>query len=345
MADAVQLTHLCVVLKLTQIVVFSHHPTGDTLPEVQPTMSVDYPTAPPLCPWSPSWETLDHSMIDALTDGFNSVFKIQTKQRIPPSRIISLLLPFLRQCAILLCILNQGSRDSEPNALHKYVDFITAPSRTVIEQFDSLCSVLNVPSATEFLRQVVAPSQWGMKGGGVLSRMAAVVRTVLVDLPRPIIWINRPWTHLPFHLLLPHSDYHRVHRAIVGLPCGRCGSVPAEPGFCLVCGAVLCAGSPCCKLGSWPEISQHVLICGNGVGMVLLPRLGAVLCYAFGRGISWHALFLDRFGEEDVSLQRGCPLALDVDRYQQLLGTFRNHRFDSDPRFLQSTMTPDRNVL
>jgi hypothetical protein len=99
------------------------------------------------------------------------------------------------------------------------------------------------------------------------------------------------------------------------------------------------------------ECYTHAQACGGGVGVFLLLRSSMVqtqlkpalavpravpqnapqrawsvvewqvLLLREERSCVWPSLYLDRHGEEDENLQRGKPLFLSADRYQQLTST------------------------
>lgn len=109
------------------------------------------------------------------------------------------------------------------------------------------------------------------------------------------------------------SSALRAHR------CPATGKPPAEPAICLVCGAVLCAGTACCKREGVGALTRHACAeCSEGAGVFLLVHKCQVILLRGGHAAYWSSPFVDEFGEEDSGLRRGRPLRLDLARVASL---------------------------
>jgi hypothetical protein len=96
--------------------------------------------------------------------------------------------------------------------------------------------------------------------------------------------------------------------------CVKCGSVPRIPVQCFFCHQIFCArGYP-------PELSEHSIKCAGGCGLFMQMKVTQPLVLETGKRAQIEpSMFLDRFGEEDVSLRRGRPLMLNEERYRNFL--------------------------
>ncbi|KAH3742695.1 E3 ubiquitin-protein ligase UBR3 [Pelomyxa schiedti] len=128
----------------------------------------------------------------------------------------------------------------------------------------------------------------------------------------------------PFSLISLPNEYVNLFRMSIDHPCSLCGSVPAEPAVCLICGDMLCWGSPMPGPGG-KEMGQcnlHSCMCMGGVGVLLLVKQVSVVLLAphrlHARGTVWWSIYLDSHREEDIGMRRGRPLFLDAARYAQL---------------------------
>jgi len=122
----------------------------------------------------------------------------------------------------------------------------------------------------------------------------------------------------PFKLIDLPADFAELFQSYSETKCQKCGTVPQEPSLCLVCGRLLCTKSKCCKEGEFGECYLHAQRCSAGVGVFLMVKQSYVLLLKEGSGLYWGSMYLDSHGEEDPSLNRGKPLFLDKQRYEQL---------------------------
>nr|CCA16021.1 conserved hypothetical protein [Albugo laibachii Nc14] len=135
--------------------------------------------------------------------------------------------------------------------------------------------------------------------------------------------------HLPI-------QYDKLYSQYMGQKCERCDKVPTEAGLCLVCGQYLCCGDSCCEtpymLDGPPvgECTRHAAECGGGVGIVLLLDQCRVVIIAGSMAAYFPSPYVDAHGEEDIGLQRGRPLRLDMARYRHLDSLWVNHRIFSE---------------
>jgi hypothetical protein len=106
------------------------------------------------------------------------------------------------------------------------------------------------------------------------------------------------------------EGYDQLFSRVGAVTCSGCGKRPPSPGLCLLCGAVLCAGSDCCKTGGVGECTRHARSCGSGVGVFLLLHSSSVLLIHGALACYYPSPYLDVHGEEDIDLKRGRPLTL-----------------------------------
>lgn len=125
-----------------------------------------------------------------------------------------------------------------------------------------------------------------------------------------------PFAPLPAQLLeLVQNVYKK--------PCKQCGTVPKEPCVCLVCGAVICAGSESC--GAIPTVSEskvgscgrHARACGADQGLFLAPYWGRVVAISGSMLGIWEYPYVDAYGEAVVP-RSAADLTLDSRRLERL---------------------------
>ncbi|KAE9047645.1 hypothetical protein PR003_g968 [Phytophthora rubi] len=131
--------------------------------------------------------------------------------------------------------------------------------------------------------------------------------------------------HLPI-------QYDELYSEMAGRKCTRCDKSPCDPGLCLICGEFLCCGDSCCTRAFMPEgppvgeCTRHAAECGGGVGIVLLLEQCRIAVVGGSMAAYFPSPYVDTHGEEDIGLQRGRPLRLDVARYRYLESLWLNHR-------------------
>lgn len=127
-------------------------------------------------------------------------------------------------------------------------------------------------------------------------------------------------------------QYDELYSEMAGVKCERCERAPSDPGICLICGQYLCCGDSCCTrpfMDHGPpvgECTRHAAECGGGVGIVLLLDQCRVAIIGGSMAAYFPSPYVDAHGEEDVGLQRGRPLRLDMARYRYLESLWLNHR-------------------
>lgn len=127
-------------------------------------------------------------------------------------------------------------------------------------------------------------------------------------------------------------QYDELYSEMAGRKCTRCDKSPCDPGLCLICGEFLCCGDSCCTRPFMPhgppvgECTRHAAECGGGVGIVLLLEQCRIAVVGGSMAAYFPCPYVDAHGEEDVGLQRGRPLRLDMARYRYLESLWLNHR-------------------
>lgn len=127
-------------------------------------------------------------------------------------------------------------------------------------------------------------------------------------------------------------QYDELYSEMAGRKCTRCEKAPCDPGLCLICGEYLCCGDSCCTRAFMPhgppvgECTRHAAECGGGVGIVLLLEQCRIAIVGGSMAAYFPSPYVDAHGEEDIGLQRGRPLRLDMSRYRYLESLWLNHR-------------------
>ncbi|KAL4125401.1 hypothetical protein PRIC2_008986 [Phytophthora ramorum] len=127
-------------------------------------------------------------------------------------------------------------------------------------------------------------------------------------------------------------QYDELYSEMADRKCTRCDKVPCDPGLCLICGEYLCCGDSCCTRAFMPhgppvgECTRHAAECGGGVGIVLLLEQCRIAVVGGSMAAYFPCPYVDAHGEEDVGLQRGRPLRLDMARYKYLESLWLSHR-------------------
>lgn len=149
-----------------------------------------------------------------------------------------------------------------------------------------------------------------------------------------------PATLTPATLFPLPIQYHDLLKDVLKRQCKKCNKVPMEPGICLLCGTLVCAGNECCldesKIG---ECTQHAIQCGAGCAPFLLVKQCLVFIIRHGAGCRHQTLYLDAYGEEDPYLKRGRPLMLNAERYARLQQLWCSHRLHAEVARANHRMT------
>ncbi|ETM37636.1 hypothetical protein L914_15850 [Phytophthora nicotianae] len=128
------------------------------------------------------------------------------------------------------------------------------------------------------------------------------------------------------------TQYDELYSEMAGRKCTRCEKAPCDPGLCLICGEYLCCGDSCCTRAFMPhgppvgECTRHAAECGGGVGIILLLEQCRIAIIGGSMAAYFPSPYVDAYGEEDIGLQRGRPLRLDMARYRYLESLWLNHR-------------------
>lgn len=145
------------------------------------------------------------------------------------------------------------------------------------------------------------------------------------------MFILRKVPNQPRLIDLP-TQYDELYSQMAGHKCTRCEKAPCDPGLCLICGEYLCCGDSCCTRAFMPhgppvgECTRHAAECGGGVGIILLLEQCRIAIVGGNMAAYFPSPYVDSHGEEDVGLQRGRPLRLDMTRYRNLESLWLNHR-------------------
>jgi hypothetical protein len=140
-------------------------------------------------------------------------------------------------------------------------------------------------------------------------------------------------------------QYDELYSQFVGKKCKRCEKVPSDPGICLICGEYLCCGDSCCTIllphgPSVGECTRHAAECGGGSGVVLMLDQCRVAIIGGSMAAHFPSPYVDAHGEEDIGLQRGRPLRLDMERYRHLESLWVNHRIFAEVSRLRNQKEP-----
>ncbi|KAJ1543322.1 hypothetical protein HK405_009369 [Cladochytrium tenue] len=100
--------------------------------------------------------------------------------------------------------------------------------------------------------------------------------------------------------------------------CQSCRKRVAEPGLCLLCGAVVCAISYCCSRDGVGECNQHVRVCAGSVGVFFLVKSFRILVLHKEKGALMEPPYLDSHGEVDLAMRKGGHQFLHARRYDEI---------------------------
>lgn len=128
---------------------------------------------------------------------------------------------------------------------------------------------------------------------------------------------------------LPLS-YTDLHVLLSRELCPATGKVRESPCICLLCGAIVCAGTDCCKRDGVGACTLHTQQCGYSRGLFFLLRKCTTLIIDRDRSCYCISLYVDQFGEEDANLRRGRPLFLHKKRLIQLIQLYTSHGLAND---------------
>jgi hypothetical protein len=186
-------------------------------------------------------------------------------------------------------------------------------------QCTAALAVLGAPSPLDVLESprltslaaswVSAVSRCAIEGGGRTSLQRV--------LPR--------W-HPSARALFPLPDrFTDLYQSLNGCVCPQTGQPREDLALCLLCGAVLCAGTGCCKRHGQGALTRHVSECGAHVGIFFLLHRCATVLLRGPHAAYGLSPYVDEYGEEDPGLRRGRPLLLDQTRLAQLHRIWASH--------------------
>uniref|UniRef100_A0A8C9VUT3 E3 ubiquitin-protein ligase n=1 Tax=Scleropages formosus TaxID=113540 RepID=A0A8C9VUT3_SCLFO len=187
-------------------------------------------------------------------------------------------------------------------------------------QLEALCSYLALPS-------------------NLFSLFEAHKEVVSQLLQRYLFWLLNFLTLVVLRKLAHHAnrlidlpeDYSTLLNQACHFQCPKASDDERKhPTLCLFCGAMLCSQSTCCQEqldgAEVGACTAHAASCGAGVGMFLRIReCEVVLMASKTRGSTYHAPYLDDYGETDPQLGRGNPLHLSPERYRKLHQLWQQH--------------------
>ncbi|KPP76647.1 E3 ubiquitin-protein ligase UBR1-like [Scleropages formosus] len=190
-------------------------------------------------------------------------------------------------------------------------------------QLEALCSYLALPSNLfslfEAHKEVVSQLLQRWCGSPVVTK-AMKGEVLVIRYPRK----QNRLIDLP-------EDYSTLLNQACHFQCPKASDDERKhPTLCLFCGAMLCSQSTCCQEqldgAEVGACTAHAASCGAGVGMFLRIReCEVVLMASKTRGSTYHAPYLDDYGETDPQLGRGNPLHLSPERYRKLHQLWQQH--------------------
>ena len=125
------------------------------------------------------------------------------------------------------------------------------------------------------------------------------------------------------NLVSRYSEMQHIFSA-TPIECSMCGSKTPNLVKCLSCASLLCVrGEP-------PELKEHAKCCGGGTQLFLeLQTSRIVVVQGYNqRASTLSPLYVDKNGETDPGLRRGCPLTLDDERAFEVFITWVSCAWD-----------------
>lgn len=232
--------------------------------------------------------------------------------------VVSLVLPFLRCCAVLF----------------RYISGV-APPLSLLEpcpdprrQMDHLLLYLGVELTSvplQSVKQLV--TRWcGQIGHDATDEQAGrgtVSSPGFVDSTWRRVFVSAD--RCPVLVSLPREFSELVVQASAWqCGCDQClGPFSRSPTLCLLCGFTLCSETLCSSASSQRRgMDGHTLICGGtAAAFLVVRRCKLYLTYStsgsFRRAL-YPSPYVDQYGECDEGLRRGVPLSLHALRYKRL---------------------------
>ena len=141
-------------------------------------------------------------------------------------------------------------------------------------------------------------------------------RSLVRSTPRPLCELPTAFTDLYKHLS--------------SCKCPVTNAFPEEPAICMLCGALLCAGTACCKRDGVGALTQHVAGCSAGHGIFFLVHRTHTVLLRGPHAAYSISPYVDEHGEEDNGLRRGRPLHLDPERMRTLARLWAQHTISGE---------------
>eukprot|EP00300_Choanocystis_sp_HF-7_P017172 c19649_g2_i1.p1 GENE.c19649_g2_i1~~c19649_g2_i1.p1 ORF type:complete len:361 (+),score=68.18 c19649_g2_i1:144-1226(+) len=283
---------VCLLLKLTQILLGSQAQVSDTNSSSESSIPKEH-------------SQLSSGQLPWLAKEVAHLFGLQGAPS--GAYLMFHLLPFVRQVALLLHVLNHvvGAPAQSLN-LHD--------ANSPQEMFDAVCEYLVVPDCRRILESC----------SNVLRRWTQL--TPASNSNR--LWLHRSWGFKKFEIAELERDFHTLFQTVkTSVQCANCNKTPQSGAICVLCGALVCVKDSCCRLGSWGECQQHSEVCGAGNCAFVLVNQSQTLGFHRGRAFLWPSLYRDAYGESDETFGRGCPLTLNKQQVDKLTKVLRRNTF------------------
>lgn len=246
----------------------------------------------------------------------------------------------------LTIVASAGGRLDEPTALPRRVK---SALTTYLARARALCALMGVPLPPANPARHTDGGEWRAsrwRGSAVLDDIGApsieeILRTpALMRLVMGWAATLAAWTHggsssmlwpsrrllfrpRPLHPL--PMRFTDLYKQLAGHVCAVTKAFPEEPAICLLCGALLCAGTGCCKQDGVGALTRHVASCAAGAGIFFLVHRCSTVLLRGPHAAYSISPYLDEHGEEDAGLRRGRPLHLDAERFAQLSKMWSGH--------------------
>ncbi|KAI2798556.1 E3 ubiquitin-protein ligase ubr1, partial [Blomia tropicalis] len=248
------------------------------------------------------------------------------------SNIRNKLLPFLRCCTIFSHFLTDIKL---PKRILEMSPINTEKSAQLQwEEYDLLCRYVGLECNFSFLeisqlRSVALfwPRHFRVKE--IFETKRNDGNSVQTVLKPDCLYLTQPH-RLNRLFQLPH-DYTDFLNSTAKFTCPNSnGEESRFPTMCLICGEVLCSQYYCCQKKLKREMvgacAYHAIICGAGTGLFLRARDCKILLLStHGRGCYLPSPYVDKYGETDQGLLRGCPLFLSQSALDNLYKLWLRH--------------------
>lgn len=221
---------------------------------------------------------------------------------------------FLRRAAIFLsCYLDLDISIASYQVNHEY--------KVMENELAVLQSELALPSVEEYASEL---------------KMILTSPTSMLSLSARE-FVRKPFQAVRVGLIKLPPQFQDLLEWLDGRVCNICCKHPDKPVLCLACGDLICYKLPSRHRKRCKGHTEHIDVCGGGVGVLLVLKMTSVIVFREKRNSRWGSPYLDEHGEEDHELHRGKPLYLSKERYESLEKLWLSHGFDHDFRVLHSS--------